>query len=574
MHLLIFWARQSNSTGISTTANLQIGSLMSYQHAQATSVTFQKSQNVARRLEFMQLDAEGRARIKSLKPLVEKELPNGMDKFYAQLRQSPEVKRFFSSEDHIARAKGAQLGHWANISDGNFNEDYVNKVRIIGATHARIGLEPQWYIGGYAIILDHLINSAVTAMFPKGGLFSKPQMKADDFGKALASLVKAVLLDMDLAISVYIDEAEVAKQKAQAEAIAAERKLVNDCFGKAMSAIAAKDVSYRITDDLPEAYHQLKQDFNDALTQLAETISKIDAGASQIHAGAEEIRSSADDLAKRTEQQAASVEETAAALEQITTTVKDSSRRAEEAGHLVAKAKDKAERSGVIVNQAVSAMGAIEASSNQIASIIGVIDEIAFQTNLLALNAGVEAARAGDAGKGFAVVAQEVRELAQRSATAAKEIKALINTSREQVKSGVSLVGQTGEALSEIVGEVKEINTNIVSIVESAREQATALQEINTAVNTMDQGTQQNAAMVEETTAASHSLVSEVVKIAEMLSEFTTGEQRRPSSRSEGPRRAAPGTSKPAASPARQLQGRVAAAHSQKAAAGNSWEEF
>lgn len=414
-------------------------------------------------------------------------------------------------------------------------------------------------------------------MFPKPGLFSKSEMKAEDLGKALASLAKAVLLDMDLAISVYLDEKDAAVSRTQQQALD-EANAVSASFGKAISALAAKDVSYRITEDLPEAYQGLKRDFNNALTQLGETVSQIDVGASQIHAGAEEIRMAADDLAKRTEQQAASVEETAAALEEITTTVKDASRRAEEAGVLVAKAKDKAEKSGVVVRDAVTAMGAIESSSNEIASIIGVIDEIAFQTNLLALNAGVEAARAGEAGKGFAVVAQEVRELAQRSAKAAKEIKALINTSGVQVKDGVALVRQTGEALGEIVEEVSEINTNIVSIVDSAREQSTALQEINTAVNTMDQSTQQNAAMVEETTAASHALVSEVVKITEMLSAFKTGELRRHPGPSSGPRRIVAGAAPPAASPARHLQGRVAAAvHGQghkTAAAGSSWEEF
>ncbi len=479
--------------------------------------------NVARRLEFMQLDDSGRASIRSLRAVVERELPKGLDKFYAQLRQTPEVKQFFSSEEHISHAKGAQQSHWSSISDGNFDDYYVNKVRTIGSVHARIGLEPQWYIGGYAIILDHLINSAVEELFPKGRLFCRKTMKPNEFGKALASLVKAVLLDMDLAISVYIDEAEVAKQKAQAQAIAAEQRLVTECFGKAMAAIAAKDVGYRITDDLPEVYRELKHDFNNALQRLSITIAEIDAGASQIHSGAEEIRAATDDLARRTEHQAASVEQTAAALEQITTTVKDSSRRAEEAGSLVAKAKSGAEKSGDVVKRAVTAMGAIETSSKEISNIIGVIDDIAFQTNLLALNAGVEAARAGDAGKGFAVVAQEVRQLAQRSANAAKEIKALIITSGEQVKSGVSLVADTGAALVAIVDDVREINHHIVSIVETARDQSTALQEINAAVNSMDQGTQQNAAMVEETTAASYGLVSEVSRIAEMLSEFIIG---------------------------------------------------
>lgn len=480
-------------------------------------------QNVGRRLEFMQLDEAGMKLIRSLKTIVDRELPIGLDKFYEQLRKTPEVKRFFSSDEHIARAQGAQEGHWRNISDANFNEDYVAKVQTIGSIHARIGLEPQWYIGGYAIILDHLITQVVEQTFPKPGIFAKKTMSAADSGKALASLIKAALLDMDLAISVYIDQAEVAKQQAQADAIASERKMVSDCFGKAMAAIADKNLSYRITDDLPEDYHTLRDNFNNALEQLGQTVGEINSSAGEIHAGSDQIRTAADELAKRTEQQAASLEQTAAALEEITTTVKDSSKRAEEAGQLVAKTKAGAEESGQVVQQAVAAMSAIETSSKEITNIIGVIDEIAFQTNLLALNAGVEAARAGEAGKGFAVVAQEVRELAQRSAKAAKEIKELITTSDDKVKSGVALVGETGKALSMIVTEVNEINLNIVAIVESSREQSTALGEINTAVNTMDQSTQQNAAMVEETNASSHTLVQEVARISRMLSEFNIG---------------------------------------------------
>jgi methyl-accepting chemotaxis protein len=300
---------------------------------------------------------------------------------------------------------------------------------------------------------------------------------------------------------------------------------------------------------------------------------EVGQNAQTIGAGAREIRQAADSLAQRTEHQAASVEETAAALEEITTTVADSTKRAEEAGRLVARTKSGAERSGEVVKNAIAAMGAIENSSKEISNIIGVIDDIAFQTNLLALNAGVEAARAGEAGKGFAVVAQEVRELAQRSAKAAKEIKALINTSSDQVRNGVSLVGETGTALAEIVVQVQDIDRNVTAIVESAREQATGLKEINEAVITMDQGTQQNAAMVEESTAASHSLANEVDALNRLLATFRTGE----------PLRAAPAPArhdaKPAAAPARpkpQKPARALASHGNAAIAqsADSWEEF
>jgi methyl-accepting chemotaxis protein len=346
-----------------------------------------------------------------------------------------------------------------------------------------------------------------------------------------------------------------------------------DVLAEGLTELSHGNLDQTVGTAFPPNLEKLRTDFNSSTAKLRDAMKEVGANASAIAAGAAEIRSAADDLSKRTEQQAASVEETAAALEQITTTVADSTRRAEDAGKLVAKTKDGAEKSGLVVKNAIAAMGAIENSSKEISNIIGVIDDIAFQTNLLALNAGVEAARAGDAGKGFAVVAQEVRELAQRSANAAKEIKALINTSSEQVKHGVSLVGQTGEALETIVTEVQDISRNVNAIVESAREQSTGLKEINEAVITMDQGTQQNAAMVEESTAASHSLATEVEALNRLLATFKTGDEGRnvPS--------AARHDAKPISSPARQLANRVTKAFSLRGGAATakkpeSWEEF
>jgi methyl-accepting chemotaxis protein len=339
----------------------------------------------------------------------------------------------------------------------------------------------------------------------------------------------------------------------------------------ALQDLAGGNLDQHLDKQFIPALETLRLSFNDSIDKLKQAMRAVGTNAQAITAGSSEISNAAQDLSRRTEQQAASIEETAAALEQITTTVADSSRRAEEAGTLVAQTKLGAERSSEVVRNAVKAMGEIENSSREISSIIGVIDEIAFQTNLLALNAGVEAARAGDAGKGFAVVAQEVRELAQRSAKAAKEIKSLITTSSDQVKTGVSLVGQAGKALEEILTQVQQINTNVTAIVEGAKEQATGLKEINQAVNTMDQGTQQNAAMVEQSTAASHALAREADGLFSLLSQFKVGEAstvRIATARQDA---------KPVASPARTMANRVAKAFSSNVAVAanrDSWEEF
>ncbi len=251
----------------------------------------------------------------------------------------------------------------------------------------------------------------------------------------------------------------------------------------------------------------MRPDFNSAVGALRDVIATISRSSEVVNVSAADISEAMGNLSRRTEQQAAALEETAAALDEITSTVRTASERANEARQMVTETKQSAGRSGDIERSAAeAAMNRIEESSRKIGQIIVVIDETAFQTNLLALNAGVEAARAGEAGRGFAVVAQKVRELAQRSATAAKEIKTLINSSAEQVSGGVTLVRSTGEALEEIVSLVNRVDGHVNSIATAAREQATGLQEINTSVNHMDQMAQQNAAMVEETTAAGETL--------------------------------------------------------------------
>ncbi|VXB84911.1 PAS domain-containing methyl-accepting chemotaxis protein [Brevundimonas sp. G8] len=312
--------------------------------------------------------------------------------------------------------------------------------------------------------------------------------------------------------------AEVERQSAQVQAAIVEGT------AKGLSAMASGDLSYRIQEDFPGDYAVLRENFNRAMSALDEAVGVIGVNAGSMQSGAHEISSAAEDLSRRTEQQAASLEETAAALDEITATVRKTAENAQAADVVVTQGRTQAETGGVVVQKAVAAMGEIERSSDQIGQIIGVIDEIAFQTNLLALNAGVEAARAGEAGRGFAVVASEVRALAQRSAESAKEIKTLISASSGQVKDGVVLVRQSGEALTGIAGRIEEITTLMSEIRASTQEQAVGLAEVNTAVNQMDQVTQQNAAMVEESTAASLSLSREAAELAELVGRFETSQ--------------------------------------------------
>jgi methyl-accepting chemotaxis protein len=366
------------------------------------------------------------------------------------------------------------------------------------------------------------------------------------------------------------------QEKVRAEAMAQATK----GLAGGLQQLASGDLAVQLEQPFSAEFESLRSDFNRAVAQLRDTMSAVADATGSIDSGSREISQSADDLSKRTEQQAASLEETAAALDQITTNVANSSKRVEEARSVAIQANQSARQSGDVVQNAVDAMGKIEQSSNQISNIIGVIDDIAFQTNLLALNAGVEAARAGEAGKGFAVVAQEVRELAQRSATAAKEIKGLIRNSSVEVENGVHLVSQTGEALKTIESYIVAINQHMDAIATSSREQSVGLTEVNTAVNQMDQVTQQNAAMVEEANAAGATLANEAARLRDLVGQF---QLRGGAFAGHAAQRPAPAIASvqaaPTHSPARSMVNRIASAFGAKGSAAvavqaDNWEEF
>jgi methyl-accepting chemotaxis protein len=323
-------------------------------------------------------------------------------------------------------------------------------------------------------------------------------------------------------------EAAVAKNRADEEKARtdAEQETAVVKVTDGLRRLAQGDLTARLDQSMPESYGRLRDDFNTATQALQDAMVQVTSSVQNISVGSTEIRSASTELAARTEQQAAALEETAAAMDQITSTVRQTAKRAEEVSDAISNAEVNADEGGRVVQEAVTAMRAVEQSSKEIAQVVDLIDGIAFQTNLLALNAGVEAARAGDAGRGFAVVANEVRVLAQRSAEAAKDIKRLVHKGSLNVESGVALVGQTGSALALIVTKVAEVTAIAQQITLSTASQATSLQQINTAVSEMDRSTQQNAAMVEQTAAAANSLSSETEELTTLVNRFQVGSTR------------------------------------------------
>lgn len=468
--------------------------------------------DISQRLDFLGLDLADRKRLQKCAPHVMEEMGPALEAFYAKLRKTPEVRKFFKDEGAITSAQGRQNTHWQRIVDGNFGPEYVAAVRRIGEIHARIGLDPQWYIGGYGAVLDVLIQRMTRRKAPRQPFswFSRSR-RDDDLGKDISAVIRAALLDMDLSISVYLDNLNSARERverAQAEAF--------EVLAKALIRVAEGDLSASVPSKLGE-----DTSFNTTVAKLRDVIGFVRLAAQNISNGVSDISSASDDLARRTEQQAASLEQTAAALELLTKSVKETATRSSVARNRMVEARQDATAAESVIHSSKEAMQQISASTNEVGQVLGVIDDIAFQTNLLALNAGVEAARAGEAGKGFAVVATEVRQLAQRSADSAHQIKSLIERSNKHVVEGGLRVDETAKALERIIAAVNQVGHIVEEISASATGQALSIEEINTAVRHLDEVTQQNAAMVEEATAASGVLNVEARRLDDEMGFFS-----------------------------------------------------
>lgn len=360
---------------------------------------------------------------------------------------------------------------------------------------------------------------------------------------------------------------ELQEAEARQKAMQAAQQTVVEALRVGMRDISNGDLTSRLETPFAPEYEQLRTDFNDALANLTRAMSNISSETTAMHHETSEIVKAADEMSARTERQAMTLQETASSLDELTTNITQTADGAAKANQVVSEARESAESSGSVVDEAETAMAEIAESSKEIMKVISVIDDISFQTNLLALNAGVEAARAGEAGRGFAVVATEVRALAQRCANAAAEINQLITVSGQHVNRGVELVGVTGDTLKNIVGSISDISSYIAEIAQAGKEQSIGLAQVNSAVNQIDHVTQQNAAMFEETTSASHALAQRANRLTETIGHFKVGDM-------EARAKPTPLVRKPKAKqqpPA--TQGNLAVAPAERPEA-SDWEDF
>ena len=380
----------------------------------------------------------------------------------------------------------------SNIKVGNFDFNLVvNPVN--NEEGERLGTVVEWKDMTQELAIEAEINEVVNAA------------AAGDFTKRVGTEGKEGFM-LSLADNI--------------NSIGANTQAATDDLARVLAELAQGNLTEKIDADYEGTFELLKNSANETAEQLTSIVTQVNGSAGEVASAAAELSTGSDDLSRRTEAQASALEETAASMEELAVTVKQNADNADDANKLANQSRDMAVNGGEVAKEAVDAMGVIEESSQKVSDIIGVIDDLAFQTNLLALNAAVEAARAGEAGKGFAVVAEEVRTLAQRSAQASNEIKSLITSSNTQVKSGVELVNNAGNSLTEIMESISKVADIVAEIASASSEQTQGIDEVNVAIAEMDDMTQQNSSLVEESTAAARVLERQAAEMQRLMSFF------------------------------------------------------
>ncbi|WP_404339873.1 methyl-accepting chemotaxis protein [Sphingomonas sp. MMS12-HWE2-04] len=453
----------------------------------------------------MELDSAQSDVLRAARPAITAVIGKALDRFYSRAQRTPETARFFSSAQHMAKAKAAQEKHWDHIARGDFDSAYYASTRRIGATHARIGLEPRWYVGSYALVVEELIHGVAKRMPLWKRLIAL--VRPEIAHQTSIALAKAALLDMELSLSVYFEEAQASRNIAVAQ------------LERALNSLADGDLTQELSA-MPESFAALERSYNGTLGKIRTMIAAVTDGTARINAGVGEIAQASEDLARRTESNAASLEETSAAITQMDGQLKTGAGAARSTVGRADQAITTVTDGRSIADDAVKAMNRVADGAKGIDSVIEGLDKIAFQTRVLAMNAAVEAGRAGEAGRGFAVVADLVSALAMRSEEEAARARDQLTATQTDIVSAVEMVGKVDGALANISEDVAQVHSLLGDMATDNVAQATAIGEISSAVGTMDRSTQQNAAMVEETSAAARNLAHEVSALAELTGAF------------------------------------------------------
>ncbi len=473
------------------------------------------------RLRFAGLDS---AECELLRDNRQKLLPHveaGLRDLFLRFQTQPDAARNFTSELQTERYHDLLSSHWAVLTDARFDSLYAERVKALADAASRMNLDPRWQLAGHSVLLEHLVGDTLANLTVGGGVFSRGHKIPDEVISLVKSVIRTVLVDAEIAISLRFNELRMSHQKALKEAKQALEGDVLEMFGDVIRGIAERDLSVRIPENTPEAFAELGALFNQALDRLCEDLGTFDVNSTDAAERLGDVAQSAGKISDLASRCSTRISGNLTSLEELAAAMRNNANASKGAETSVGKTRDAVISSGEVAGDAISAMSEIENSAEKIGQIISVIDEIAFQTNLLALNAGIEAARAGDSGRGFAVVAQEVRALAQRSADAANEIKDLVSETKGHVENGVEIVGRTQQAIAGVAKQVGEISDLVTGVASSASEHTDALNAHVEDYRELGMLSANNAENAQRTSEASGDLHTVILELGSTIREFS-----------------------------------------------------